>query len=83
MAALPWVLMGLALAIWAACAAKKSRQEKNGEGSEQKGSNYMTDGMVLGMSVGAALWLALDVSYCFGIGMLAGMAIGSCIKKEK
>lgn len=28
MAALPWVLMGLALAIWAASAAKKARKRK-------------------------------------------------------
>ena len=38
MAALPWVLMGLALAIWAASAAKKARKRK--EDSKEGGQRH-------------------------------------------
>ena len=74
MAALPWICIGIAIALFAANhgAAKKAK------GSDKEYGNYMTEGMCLGMCVGTALG-GNGLVY----GMLAGLVVGIFIKKEK
>lgn len=76
-AAMPWVAMGLLLAVFAARSAKK----KTDEGQTD---NYGTEGMCLGMCFGTAIGTSLGNHTGIGIclGMLLGLAIGSGIKKE-
>lgn len=73
MAAVPWICIGLAVALFAA----NNNAKKKPEDSESKSGNYMMEGMCLGMCAGSALggnWLSF--------GMLIGMVIGMCIKKK-
>lgn len=76
-AALPWVAMGLLLAVFSARSAKKKKDE------DKKG-DYGTVGMCLGMCFGTAIGTALGNNTGIGIslGMLLGLAVGSSIKKE-
>ena len=77
-AALPWIAMGLLLAIF--CARSASKKMKN----DKEDDNYGTEGMCLGMCLGTAIGTALDNNTGIGIslGMLIGLAIGTCMKKE-
>ena len=63
-AALPWIALGLLLAIFFARTANGTKKEED-HGSE---------GMVLGMSFGVALSTALHINV--GLGMMAGMVLG-------
>ena len=76
-AAMPWVAMGLLLAVFAARSAKKKTDEDQTD-------NYGTEGMCLGMCFGTAIGTSLGNNTGIGIclGMLLGLAIGSRIKKE-
>ena len=76
-AAMPWVAMGLLLAVCAARSAKKKTDEDQTD-------NYGTEGMGLGMCFGTAIGTSLGNHTGIGIclGMLLGLAIGSGIKKE-
>ena len=77
-AALPWIAVGLLLAVLAARGAgKKKKEEKTGD--------YGTEGMCLGMCLGTAIGTALGNYTGIGIslGMLIGLAIGTSIKKEE
>ena len=76
-AALPWIVMGLLLAVYfARCAGKKKK--------EKEIDNYGIEGMCLGMCFGTAIGTALGNNTGIGIslGMLLGLAVGSSIKKE-
>ena len=76
-AALPWIIMGLLLAVYfARCAGKKKKEEQTGD--------YGAEGMCLGMCFGTALGAAFGNNIAIGLslGMLFGLAIGSSIKKE-
>ena len=64
-AALPWIAMGLLLAVFFARGARRKKGKREEYGSE---------GMALGMCLGVALSTALHVN--IGIGMIAGMALG-------
>ena len=77
-AALPWVAMGLLLAVFAARGVGRKKKEKEIH-------NYGTEGMCLGMCFGTAIGTALGNNTGIGIslGMLLGLAIGSSIKKEE
>ena len=77
-AALPWVAMGLLLAVFAARSAGRKMKEKEID-------NYGTEGMCLGMCFGTAIGTALGNNTGIGIslGMLLGLAVGSSIKKEE
>ena len=77
-AALPWVAMGLLLAVFAARIAGRKKKEKEID-------NYGTEGMCLGMCFGTAIGTALGNNTGIGIslGMLLGLAVGSSIKKEE
>ena len=76
-AALPWIVMGLLLAVFFARSAGKEKKEETPD-------NYGTTGMCLGMCFGTAIGTALGNNTGIGIslGMLIGLAIGTCIKKE-
>ena len=77
-AALPWIAVGLLLAVFAARGArKKNKKEQTGD--------YGTEGMCLGMCLGTAIGTALGNNTGIGIslGMLIGLAIGTSIKKEE
>ena len=76
-AALPWIVMGLLLAVFFASSAGKEKKEETPD-------NYGTTGMCLGMCFGTAIGTALGNNTGIGIslGMLIGLAIGTCIKKE-
>lgn len=77
-AAMPWVAIGLLLAIFFARNAGKKNKEEHTD-------NYGTEGMCLGMCFGTAIGTALGNNTGIGIslGMLIGLAIGSCIHKNK
>ena len=76
-AAMPWVAMGLLLAVFAARSAGSKKKEKESD-------NYGTEGMCMGMCLGTAIGTAIENNTGIGItlGMLIGLAIGTCIKKE-
>ena len=77
-AALPWIVMGLLLAVFAARSAGKEKKEK-------ESGDYGPEGMCLGMCFGTALGAAFGNNIAIGLplGMLFGLAIGSSIKKEE
>ena len=77
-AALPWIAIGLLLAVFFARSAGKKKKEKEID-------NYGTEGMCLGMCFGTAIGTALGNNTGIGIslGMLLGLAVGSSIKKEE
>ena len=77
-AALPWICIGLLLAIFFAKSTGKKKDHKNKE-------NYSTEGMALGMCFGTAIGTAFGNNTGIGLtlGMLTGLAIGSCIEKKK
>lgn len=68
-AALPWVLMGLALAVFFANFAH-NKKEETGEKN-----NFTGLGIAIGTAVGIAVGTALDN---VGMGAGFGMLIGSC-----
>ena len=76
-AALPWIAVGLALAVLCARGAGKARKK-------EPASDYGTEGMCLGMCLGTAIGTSLGNNTGIGIslGMLIGLAVGTCIKKE-
>ena len=76
-AALPWVAIGLLLAVFAARSAKKKKDE-------QPQDDYGTEGMCLGMCFGTAIGTAIVNNTGIGItlGMLIGLFLGSSFKKE-
>ena len=75
-AALPWIAVGLLLAVFFARSAGKKKKEKESD-------NYGTEGMCLGMCFGTAIGAALGNNTGIGItlGMLLGLAVGTGIKK--
>ena len=79
-AALPWVAVGLLIAVFCARGAGKKKS-----GKEEKTENYGTEGMCLGMCFGTAIGTALGNNTGLGIslGMLIGLAIGSAIEKKE
>lgn len=78
-AALPWVAVGLLIAVLCARGAGKKKS-----GTEEKTENYGTEGMCLGMCFGTAIGTALGNNTGLGIslGMLIGLAIGGAIEKK-
>ena len=76
-AALPWIAIGLLLAVFFARSSRKKKSDKNNE-------DYGSEGMCIGMSIGTALGssFASNVGMGMTLGMLIGLVIGSCIKKD-
>ena len=77
-AALPWIAIGLLLAVLFARSAGKKKKEEQSD-------DYGTEGMCLGMCLGTAIGTSLGNNTGIGIslGMLIGLAVGSCVKKEE
>ena len=77
-AALPWIAIGLLLAVFAARGAKKKNKKEQTD-------DCGTEGMCLGMCFGTAIGTALGNNTGLGIslGMLMGLAIGTSIKKKR
>ena len=77
-AALPWIAMGLLLAIFFARAVQGKRKD-------EKSENYGSEGMALGMCFGVAISTALHINTGLGLmaGMVLGLLVGSSIEKEK
>lgn len=75
-AALPWIVIGLLLAVYFAGRVGKEKKEDQPD-------NYGTTGMSLGMCFGTAIGTALGNNTGIGItlGMLLGLAVGTGIKK--
>lgn len=74
-AALPWISIGLLLAIFFA---QNARREKD------KKENFGTEGLALGMCFGTAIGTSLgSTGIGLTLGMLAGLVIGSSIEKKK
>ena len=75
-AALPWIAMGLLLAVFFARSARKEKEQT---------ANYAAEGMGLGMCLGLCLFTALGQNIGLGlsVGMLIGLAVGSSIKKKE
>ena len=78
LAALPWLCIGLLLAIFFARSARKKKGDETKE-------NYATEGMALGMCFGTAIGTSIGNNTGIGmsLGMLLGLAIGSSIEKKK
>ena len=76
-AALPWVAIGLFLAV---LAVRNSHREKE----KDKSGDYGTEGMCLGMCLGTALGTAFGNNTVLGIslGMLICLAVFTSIKKD-
>ena len=76
-AALPWICIGLLLAVFFARSAKRKKDDNKAE-------NFGPEGMCLGMSLGTAIGSSLgSVGIGITLGMLAGLVIGSCIEKKE
>lgn len=75
-AALPWIAIGLMLAVFFA---RWAVLKKNGTDDE-----YGSEGMALGMCFGVALSVALHINLGIGMmaGLLYGLLIGSRIAKK-
>lgn len=74
-AALPWICVGLLLAVFFAHSGRKKKDKKD---------DYSTEGLALGMCFGTAIGTSLGNNTGIGLslGMLAGFVIGSFIEKK-
>lgn len=81
-AALPWVLIAIAVAIFAFCNVRQSRKRNAGEKTT---SNRMNEGACFGLCVGLALGTSdvMELTLALGAGMLLGEVIGMCMKKPE
>ena len=77
-AAMPWIAIGVLLAIFSARNAGKKKNEEHTD-------NYGTEGMCIGMCFGTAIGTSLGNNTGIGIslGMLIGMVIDSAIQKKE
>ena len=77
-AALPYLAVGLLLAIFFARSARKKKDGK------KQGDDCATEGMCLGMAIGGALGESFGWGTGLGLslGMLIGLAVGTCIPKD-
>ena len=75
-AALPWIVVGLTLAVFFVKNAGKKKKKENTD-------NYGAEGMSLGMCFGTAIGASLhNIGLGISLGMLIGLAIGTCMRKE-
>ena len=86
MAALPWVVLGLAVAVCltAASVLGKKNKERAAEGREEV-QTYESQGIAIGLCMGPALGLLLFHNIALGMGpaLLFGYAIGASIEKKE
>lgn len=78
-AALPWIAIGLMLAVFFARMARIAVTKKNDGDADR-----VSEGMALGMCFGVALSVALHINLGIGMmaGLLYGLLIGSRIAKK-
>lgn len=94
-AALPWIAMGITIAIAAVNFNKKNQgnikkydnDDENIETEDKQdkeAENNMAMGMCFGMCLGVALSSTgmFSIAYGASFGMLIGMVVGMCIKKK-
>lgn len=85
LAALPWIAIGISLALVFANYSKnrKNKASDADEDQKQPDGNYMTEGVCFGMCAGVVLSTTGFVELGLGIslGMLLGIAVGMHIKK--
>ena len=75
-AALPWISIGLLLAIFFA---QSARRKKDAEAKD----HYSSEGLALGMCFGVAIGTSVgNTGIGLTLGMLAGLAIGNRIEKK-
>ena len=76
-AAMPWIALGLLLAVFCVRAACIKMTHK-------KKDDYSSEGMSIGMCFGVAMATALHINVGIGmmLGLLLGLAIGSSKEKE-
>ena len=86
LAALPWVVMGLTLAIFLAFRAKRKTDgtEASADTETKKTEgDHSSEGISLGMCFGVAFGIMFDqLALGISLGMLLGLAIGMGIKKK-
>lgn len=93
MAALPWIVIGIAVALAFVKFGKrkgkidtqnKQSMDKTKSKSTDDEDNYMSMGMCFGMCIGTVLSSMgiVPISYGISFGMLIGMVIGMCIRKK-
>ena len=80
-AALPWLVMGVVLAVFFVREAKRKKGKKD---HQKKKDDYDAEGMVLGMCIGVAIATALhrDIGLGLSLGMLLGLIVGSSMEKS-
>ena len=76
-AALPWVMMGLALAVLAASYAREKKEDQKKRNELQLGG--MALGMLLGVALGTA-GLLENHALGFSLGALWGLVIGTAVE---
>ena len=78
-AALPWVLMGIAMAV--AAVTLSGRKKKAGSGEK---NSYAGEGMAVGMCLGVAMGSSgvMELSMGLSLGMLLGLVIGMSMEKK-
>ena len=76
-AAMPWIALGLLLAVFCVRASSRKRIQK-------KKDDYSSEGMSIGMCFGVAIATALHINVGIGmmLGLLLGLAMGSSKEKE-
>lgn len=81
-AALPWIAIGLFLAIFFA-RKKMTGNKKAEDNSTDNHTDYTAEGMSIGMCFGAAIGAAnvINIGTAMCLGMLIGLIIGMQIKK--
>ena len=85
-AALPWLCIGLLLAVFFVRADRANKKRAEAEKSgEKKKVNYGTEGLALGMCFGTAIGTSFGKNTGVGmaVGMLIGLAVGSSIEKKE
>ena len=85
LAALPWIALGVSLALICANYSKNKKSKAAGTDEDQKqpDGNYMTEGICFGMCAGVVLSTVgiIELGLGISLGMLLGIVVGRNIKK--
>ena len=79
-AALPWILVGLAIAVTAAGYAKEQKTKRKAQKRLQ--SIFMAAGLILGSAINGMNLIPCDHSVVICIGALWGLAIGTFVDTD-
>ena len=80
-AALPWIVMGVALAVFFV---REDHRKKRRKDDQKKKDDYGSEGLALGMCFGAAIASAMhwDIGLGLSLSMLLGLVSGSEMEKK-